>query len=465
MEQSTNIIIIKIRKYFESVITAGMKNREDLDLLRRVRLLNLLAITAIIILIIMSVVVFFEGKPHLSVINMTGATIFFLLRLDLKKTGNYSRASLGGMNLSFIFLLYFFITGGNAETGHVWSFIFPILASFLMGSKRGLVISLIYITIVIVSGFFNFHFQADYSFAFRIRFAFSLFTLSLLSFYISFLSENNIKKHTNTNIHLKKVVVGLKQTELQLIAAKENAEKSSKAKSEFLRNMSHELRTPLNHIIGFSQLMQDGIPGSINNTQNEYLGDILDSSSHLLSLINDLLDIARIESGKVELSPEAVDLSKLIRETLEIYQTKAANKKFQMIFNSGIIPETIIADKRKIIQILHNLLSNAVKFSNEEGLVIISTKTDSTKNEVVISIKDTGIGIEEENMNLIFDSFGQVESDVTRKFDGTGLGLALTKNLVELHGGRIWAESDGLGKGSTFNFSIPVIKQIVKIRK
>jgi len=456
MRENTNNLFLKLKFFFNSATTAGLKNREDLDLLRKIRLLNLLAITAITILIIMSVVVFFEGKAYLSVINMTGATIFYLLRLALKKTGNYSKASFEGMILCFVFLLYFYISGGNEETGHVWSFILPILASFLMGSKHGLIISLIYIIVVIASGFFNFHFQADYTFAFRIRFAFSLFTLSLLSFYISFLSENNIKKHSNTNLHLKKVVTGLKQTELQLIESKENAEESNRSKSEFLRNMSHELRTPLNHIIGFSQLMQDGIPGPINSKQIEYLGDILDSSSHLLSLINDLLDIARIESGKVVMSPEAVDLQKILKETLEIYQAKANNKKLQIILNSGKIPETIIADKRKIIQILYNLLSNAVKFSNEEGLIILATNIDNTKNELIISIKDTGIGIEEKNMKLIFDSFGQVEYDVTRKFEGTGLGLALTKNLVELHGGRIWVESEGLGKGSTFIFTLPL---------
>ncbi|RLD33624.1 MAG: hypothetical protein DRI73_05200, partial [Bacteroidetes bacterium] len=268
------------------------------------------------------------------------------------------------MTLCFVFLLYFFISGGNAETGHVWSFIMPILASFLMGSKRGLVISLIYIIVVIASGFFNFHFQADYTFAFRIRFAFSLFTLSLLSFYISFLSENNIRKHSDTNLHLNKVVEGLKQTELQLITAKENAEESNKSKSEFLRNMSHELRTPLNHIIGFSQLIKDGITGPINNTQEEYLGDILHSSSHLLSLINDLLDIARIESGKVTIIKEDIDLSEIITETLETFQTKTLNKKLEIIYNGEILSKTIMADKRKIIQILYNLLSNAVKFTN-----------------------------------------------------------------------------------------------------
>jgi len=441
---------------FNKITLGGLKDRNNLELLRRIRLLHLLALTAVIILTIMSIIVFIEGKPYLSAVNMTGASIFLILRYYLIKTGNFTKASLGGLTLSFIFLLFFFISGGNNNTGHVWSFLFPILASFLLGAKRGFIISFIYICVVIFSGFFDFQFQTTYPMEFRIRFAMSLFAMSLLSFYIGFISEDNTKKHTDTNIHLKKVVKGLKQTELQLIEAKENAEESNKSKSEFLRNMSHELRTPLNHIIGFSQIMKDEIPGPVNETQKEYLGDVLDSSSHLLSLINDLLNIARIESGKVELFLEPIDFSKLLTETVAIYKIKANNKKLKITLNSETLPDTIMADKRKITQILYNLLSNAVKFTNESGLIIISTKTDNKKNEVIISIKDTGIGLEEKNMNLIFNSFGQVESDATRKYDGTGLGLSLTKNLVEIHGGRIWVESEGLGMGSTFSFTLPL---------
>lgn len=456
MQESINFVILKIKEYFESIITVGLKNREDLDLLRKIRLLNLLAITAITILLIMSVIVFFEGKPYLSVIDMTGATVFFLLRLALKKTGNFSKASLGGMILCFIFLLYFFISGGNDETGHVWSFMLPILASFLMGSKRGLIISLIYIMMVIVSVFFNFQFQADYSFAFRIRFVFSLFTLSILSFYISFLSENNIRKHTDTNLHLNKVVKGLKQTELQLIEAKENAEESNKAKSEFLRNMSHELRTPLNHIIGFTQLISDEIPGPVNSTQKEYLEDVIGSSSHLLSLINDLLDLSRIESGKYDLNIDPINISEILIQTIEKFKEKVDKKNLKIISNFYILPDTLNGDKRKIIQILYNLLSNAIKFSASQGTITVSVGAVDNKNEILISIIDEGIGLVPESMNIIFESFGQVESDVTRKYEGTGLGLALTKSLVEIQGGKIWAESEGLGKGSAFRFTLPI---------
>ncbi|MCK5673263.1 MAG: hypothetical protein KAH95_07790 [Spirochaetales bacterium] len=456
MEQNKNSFISSLKEFYDSVTLSGLTDRNDLEQLRKIRLMHLLVLTGVVILYGFAIIAFFEGLPLLAVINFLTASILVSLRVYLKKTNNYPIASSIGIIVISIFLLFFYISGGSNQTGHLWTYILPLFTAFLLGSKKGLILTLLFLLLTIISNFFNFSFKTEYSLEFKIRFALSFLTLSLFAYYVELLRENIANRLTVKNNNLNLLIENQKNTELKLIKAKELAEYSSKAKSEFLRNMSHELRTPLNHIIGFSQLIQDGIPGSINDTQKEYLGDILDSSSHLLSLINDLLDIARIESGKVELTPESVDLSKLIRESVEIYQTKASNENLKIILNSGTIPETIMADKRKIVQILYNLLSNAVKFSKKDGLIILSTKTDSTKNEVVISIKDTGIGIEEKNMNLIFDSFGQVESDITRKFEGTGLGLALTKNLVELHGGRIWVKSEGLGMGSTFSFSLPL---------
>jgi signal transduction histidine kinase len=285
------------------------------------------------------------------------------------------------------------------------------------------------------------------------------------NFIIHFKSENNTQKHIEVrgNDEIANLIEEINDmferiliSNRQLLEAKEEAEYSSKSKSEFLRNMSHELRTPLNHIIGFSQLMKDGIPGPVNDTQKEYLEDVLSSSSHLLSLINDLLDLSRIESGKAVLTFEALNINNIILETMEMYQTNGKNRQLMFIFNNGSLPETIMADKRMIIQILHNLISNAVKFTVDKGNITIVT--ESKKKEIIVSIKDTGIGLEANSMDKIFESFSQVEADLTRKFEGTGLGLALTKNLVELHGGRIWAESCGLGKGSTFTFTLPIIE-------
>lgn len=452
----------RMKEFYDSVTLSGLKDRNDLEQLRKIRLLHLVILTGVTILYSLSVVVFLEGIPLLAVIDFFTASILVTIRLYLKKTNNYNNASIMGITLISIFLLFFYISGGSNQTGHLWAFILPLFTAFLLGSKKGLTITLLFLTSIIISNFFELKIKTEYSMEFKIRFALSFLTLSLFAYYVELLRENIANRLTVKNEILNNLIQEQRNTEIKLIESKELAENSSKAKTEFLRNMSHELRTPLNHIIGFSQLMKDGITGPVNNTQEEYLEDILTSSSHLLSLINNLLDIARIESGKEKLFPEVVNLLKLIEDTLEIYQSKST-KKITMTFNKNKIPEEIIADKQKIIQILHNLLSNAEKFTNENGSIIVSAMTDSKKNVITVSIKDTGIGLEEKNMNLIFNSFEQVESDITRKYEGTGLGLSLTKNLVELHNGRIWVESEGLGMGSTFSFTLPVISAMKEL--
>jgi PAS domain S-box-containing protein len=259
-----------------------------------------------------------------------------------------------------------------------------------------------------------------------------------------------------------------KKAERELLQAKETAEAGNQAKSEFLANMSHELRTPLNHIIGFTELILDKNFGELNEIQEEYLADVHQSSKHLLSLINDILDLSKVEAGKLQLESGNVNLKILLENSLMMFKEKAMKQEIQLTMDIDSIPETIKADERKFKQIVYNLLSNAVKFIPDGGKVHLSAnrlssgelKTDELQqrpNEgyVEISVMDTGIGIREEDRERIFDPFEQLENTASRRYPGTGLGLSLTKSLVELHGGRIWAESDGEGKGSIFKFVIP----------
>jgi PAS domain S-box-containing protein len=271
----------------------------------------------------------------------------------------------------------------------------------------------------------------------------------------------------------------------QLIETRELAKSASKAKSDFLANMSHELRTPLNHIIGFTELVVDENFGDLNDIQEEYLKDVLHSSRHLLSLINDILDLSKVEAGKLELNPSDMDLKALLMNSLMMVKEKALKHGINLTTEIDGLPETIRADERKLKQILYNLLSNAVKFTPDRGVITVSArplsvvdghlvdregrKVDlrvkqgeqplSHANYVEVSVADSGIGIREENLEKIFQPFVQVDSSTSRKYQGTGLGLSLTRSLVQLHGGRIWAESEGENQGSAFHFVLPAKRQ------
>ena len=224
-------------------------------------------------------------------------------------------------------------------------------------------------------------------------------------------------------------------------------------KSDFLANMSHELRTPLNAIIGFSEVLIEKMFGELNEKQADYMKDIHESGRHLLSLINDILDLAKIEAGRMELEPSDFDLPSALSNAMTLVRERAQRHGIALGLNLDPNLSTLRADERKFKQIVVNLLSNAVKFTSDGGRVDVSAKL--ANDSVEIAVADTGIGIAPEDQAAVFEEFKQVGRDYTRKAEGTGLGLALTKRFVELHGGAIRLES-ALGKGSTFTFTIPV---------
>lgn len=266
----------------------------------------------------------------------------------------------------------------------------------------------------------------------------------------------------------------LHATNVQLEEARLQAVKASSHKSEFLANMSHELRTPLNAILGFSELLTDERFGCLNEKQHRYVTNVHSSGRHLLNLINDLLDLSKVEAGKIEIHLEQLLLREALEEALNLVNWEAAKKGLAMTLAVDEEVSTLSADPVRLKQILYNLLSNAVKFTRDGGRITVAARklqdapwmvhTDegTTTNGngrgdlIEISVEDTGIGIAAEDLPRLFQPFTQLEPVLSKEHPGTGLGLALSKRLVELHGGRIRAESEGQGKGSTFTVELPL---------
>jgi signal transduction histidine kinase len=229
-------------------------------------------------------------------------------------------------------------------------------------------------------------------------------------------------------------------------------EVASQHKSEFLANMSHELRTPLNAIIGFSEVLTDRMFGELNEKQDEYLKDIYASGTHLLSLINDILDLSKIEAGRMELELTDFDLPTALENALMLVRERAGRRGIALQMNVDERLGEVRADERKIRQIVLNLLSNAIKFTPEGGRIEVAAVPKDGLVEV--SVSDTGVGIAPEDQEAVFEEFRQVGT-AAKKVEGTGLGLTLCRKFIELHGGKIWVKSE-LGAGSTFTFTIPV---------
>jgi signal transduction histidine kinase len=229
-------------------------------------------------------------------------------------------------------------------------------------------------------------------------------------------------------------------------------ETASQHKSDFLANMSHELRTPLNAIIGFSQVLREGMVGDVNEKQAEYLNDILSSGQHLLSLINDVLDLSKVEAGQVELQVAPFSLQDALERGVSMVREQATTEGVQVTLHKNGSLDVVSGDERRMSQVIFNLLSNAVKFTPAGGQVDVSATR--LNGEMRVSVADSGPGIAAEDLDRIFEEFQQTEAGA-RQLEGTGLGLALSKRFVEMHGGRIWCESE-VGKGSTFEFTLPL---------
>jgi two-component system cell cycle sensor histidine kinase PleC len=301
-----------------------------------------------------------------------------------------------------------------------------------------------------------------------------LFFLAASSLLIYYLVRKNERSSGSLILELDARV---KERTTRLEEAMLLAESTNRTKAEFLANMSHELRTPLNAIIGFSEALLSGVYGPMNEKHREYLRDILLSGENLLGLINDILDLSRIESGSMDLDEREFSLRELIRSACGIFGEKLSSHSMTLECHVEDGLDLVVADQRKLKQVIVNLLSNAIKFSPDEGVISVlarrvhgsrpATGGDKAGHEissgghapeadfVEVSVSDTGIGIAKEDISKLFQPFRQLESPYQKRYGGTGLGLFLTKRLVELHGGRISVDS-GESAGTRVTVSIPV---------
>ncbi|HEY3782947.1 MAG TPA: ATP-binding protein [Fimbriimonadaceae bacterium] len=262
-----------------------------------------------------------------------------------------------------------------------------------------------------------------------------------------------------TDITERKRAEEIDRQNFELVEMNRLIEEGSRIKGEFLASMSHELRTPLNGIIGFTEFLSEGKPGPINPKQREYLGDILNSGQHLLNLINDILDLAKVEAGKMEFFPEFFSVAQTVNEVCSVARPLAQKKRIQVRVDVSRELDQVELDPQKFKQVLFNLLSNAIKFTDEGGTIDISAAPfDAYRFRLLV--KDTGIGIKIEDMDRLFREFQQLDSGSSKRYEGTGLGLALTQKILELQGGSISVESE-VGKGSTFIVTLPLLMEAV----
>jgi len=370
-------------------------------------------------------------------------------RIWWQKQGQIIQIGLFGVLVTAVYAAFFFFTYHRIGFGVSVFIALPVLImAWRYGFKTGIIAALVAIPI-------------NYAFVLRVEnsFPYEFLTGGIPGHIATIVMAGFVGRFKDTSNRLQVELQRRIQTEVALNQAKEQAELAARAKSEFLANMSHEIRTPLNAIVGFTSLMQDT---SLSDEQIDFLKMMRVSADSLLLIINDILDFSKIDAGKLEIEQNPYNLHTCIADAVDLIAQRTFEKGVELaIVIDATVPESIVGDVTRVRQVLVNLLGNAVKFT-EEGEIVVSVIPFD--NETLrISVLDTGMGIPEERRDRLFKPFSQVDASTTRKHGGTGLGLIISKRLVEAMGGELWVESD-VGRGSMFSFTLPATKSDIPVQ-
>ncbi len=398
--------------------------------------------------------------PHVAVLGAS-ITAFWLFPIALKifQKSYFVLALISVQNLSFAILWAAHHYGGASSPFLMWILVVPLLAFFYLGSGVKTRV-IIFAQLLLNIGMFYLAHKMGYSIASAIPLS-SMVDVAMISTLCAatyiFLMASYYSSVVDSQSELRKEIVRHQETLTQLTDAKDDAERANSAKSDFLANMSHELRTPLNAVLGYSEILLEDAELDGRGEEIADLQKISSAGKHLLSMVNDILDISKIEAGKAELYLETFDLDKFIQELESTARPLAAKNTNSFVLLKDEALGDVHMDATKLRQSVLNLLSNAAKFT-ENGQITLSIERHTKGGEewISIAVRDTGVGISEENLNNLFRNFSQANSSITAKFGGTGLGLSLSQNLCRLMGGDIGLESK-LGEGSCFTINLPAI--------